>query len=112
MAGRKPSKAALARHELSLRLFGYCRGKCGLPHPELKLKRVAAAGTKPRTRVNPKGGDPRSIPPRKRNRGVRRILALDSGPPIRSSFPSDPRRLSGGPVIIYSVSFEKSRRKH
>jgi hypothetical protein len=123
MTGGKRIKKATARHEFYLRLFGYCRGKCGLPHPELKARNVAASAPKRKARnVNALAPQPklkaippldrRSIPPKKRSRSTRRILALTEGPPIRSSFPTDPRHLSGGPVVVYYVPFETNRRKH
>ena len=46
MTGGKRIKKATARHEFYLRLFGYCRGKCGLPHPEQKAGNVATPAPK------------------------------------------------------------------
>src|SRR6266568_2806962 len=92
MPNRKPSKKALARHELYLRLFGYCRGKCGLPHPELRAKPSGISGSRSKTK-SPLG----KVATKRRTRGQRRkdAIALNRLAPLRSSWITDPAKMTG-----------------
>jgi hypothetical protein len=110
LSAEKPSRKAIARHELSMSLFGYCRGKCGMPHIEQKGELHSTS----RSIRRRKSAQPKPKRSRKARQRARRIaaLALSRLAAIKTSWVTDPGKMMGPYGRGISSGFESKRSKH